>query len=266
MDIAVLGGGGAMGGLIDGSLQEAGHNVTLIDVSRNAVDMINTNGLTIEQKSGESRNIKIEASREPSSLGEMDYVINFVKWYHTECAVKSAEPMIGDKTTVLTLQNGWGNAPRIASLVGEEKVLVGVSYHSATLAEPGKVLPTDKGMTFVGELDGQHSERLKRMTDALAASDLDVTPTDNVLKVIWSKLALNACTLPTSAMLRFYVHQLVEQLMRSVSREVVTVVHTQRIEMDYDERWEPSRVFSKKLLAASVNGAGRSREITSHRD
>jgi 2-dehydropantoate 2-reductase len=258
MDIAILGGGGAMGGLIGGSLQEAGNNVTLVDVSREAVDTINTKGLTIEQKSGESRNIKVRASSDPSSLGTMDYIINFVKCYHTENAVHSARPMIGDKTTVLTLQNGWGNAPKIANIVGEEKVLVGVSYHSATLAEPGKVLHTGKGMTYVGELNGQPSERLKKITDALASSGLDVTPTGNVLKVVWSKLALNACTLPTSALLRFYAHQLVEhegtlELMRCILREVVAVAHAQNIEMDDDERWEAITNLLKKAVGGKAS-------------
>jgi 2-dehydropantoate 2-reductase len=258
MDIAILGGGGAMGGLIGGSLQEAGHNVTLIDVSQDAVNAINSKGLTIEQKSGESRTIRVRASSDPSSLGTMDYVINFVKCYHTENAVSGAKPIIGDKTTVLTLQNGWGNAPKIAGIVGEEKVLVGVSYHSATLTEPGNVLHTGKGMTFVGELNGQQSERLKKITDAFARAGLDVTPTDNVLKVVWSKLALNACTLPTSALLRFYAHQLVEhegtlELMRCILREVVAVAQAQNIEMDYNERWEAITSLLKKAVGGKAS-------------
>jgi 2-dehydropantoate 2-reductase len=258
MDIAILGGGGAMGGLIGGSLQEAGHNVTLIDVSQDAINTINSKGLTIEQKSGESRNIKINASSDPSSLGKMDYIINFVKCYHTESAVSSAKPMMGANTTVLTLQNGWGNAPKIASIVGEEKVLVGVSYHSATLAEPGKVLHTGKGMTFVGELNGHHSERLKKITDALAQSGLEVTPTDNVLNVVWSKLALNACTLPTAALLKFYAHQLVEhegtlELMRCILREVVAVANAQKIDLAYEERWEAITSLLKKAVGGKAS-------------
>ena len=41
--------------------------------------------------------------------------------------VLGASPMIGKDTAVLSLQNGWGNAPRIASIVGEERVLVGLT-------------------------------------------------------------------------------------------------------------------------------------------
>ena len=50
MRIAILGGGGAMGGLFGGYLDRAGNDVTLIDVSRAAISAINENKLVIEEK------------------------------------------------------------------------------------------------------------------------------------------------------------------------------------------------------------------------
>src|SRR5882724_322747 len=119
MKIAILGGGGAMGGIFGGYLARAGNDVTLIDVSKAAVTAINDNGLTIEEKDGSQPVIKVPASDNPASVGPVDLIINFVKCYHTEAAVRAAAPMIASDTAVLSLQNGWGNAPRIASIVGE---------------------------------------------------------------------------------------------------------------------------------------------------
>jgi 2-dehydropantoate 2-reductase len=143
----------------------------------------------------------------------------------------------------LSLQNGWGNGPRIAKIVGEEKLLIGVCYHSATVAGPGHVLHVGKGMTFMGELNGKITKRLTRIAETFKQAGIEVTPTDQVLKEIWSKLALNVCTLPTSALLRFYAPQLVQhdamlELMKALLHEVIAVAHAQRIPLDFNERWE----------------------------
>jgi 2-dehydropantoate 2-reductase len=98
-------------------------------------------------------------------------------------------------------------------------------------------------MTFVGELSGKMTERLARVAKTFNDAGIEVTTTPMVLKEIWSKLALNVCTLPTSALLRFYAPQLVQHeamldLMRDLLREVVAVAKAQNIPLDFDERWE----------------------------
>ena len=165
MKIAILGGGGAMGGIFGGYLARAGNDVTLIDVSKAAVTAINDNGLTIEEKDGSQPVIKVPASDNPASVGPVDLIINFVKCYHTEAAVRAAAPMIAGDTAVLSLQNGWGNAPRIASIVGEDRVLVGLTYHGGTLLAPGRVKHPGSGMTYIGELTGKPTERLGKVIE-----------------------------------------------------------------------------------------------------
>jgi 2-dehydropantoate 2-reductase len=70
MNFAVRGGGGAMGGLFGGGLAAAGHDVSLVDVAPAAIDAINTNGLRIEEKSGEVRTIKVGREVHLSRLAE----------------------------------------------------------------------------------------------------------------------------------------------------------------------------------------------------
>jgi 2-dehydropantoate 2-reductase len=98
-------------------------------------------------------------------------------------------------------------------------------------------------MSFIGELDGKMTERLARVADTFSKAGIEVTATPNVLKEVWSKLALNVCTLPTSALLHFYAPQLVQHeamldLMRALLREVIAVAKAQDIASDFDERWE----------------------------
>jgi 2-dehydropantoate 2-reductase len=243
MKIAIIGGAGAMGGIFGGRLAQGGVEVILLDVARQAVDEINTRGLRIEDKSGEIQTIKVKATTEPKEIGPVDLALVFVKCYHTESAVRAVAPLLADHTAVLSLQNGWGNAPRIAGIVGEERVLVGVTYNSGTVLGPGHLKHTGAGASFVGELDGTVSERVKKIAEIFNGAGLETTPSENVLQTIWSKLALNVCTLPTSALLRFYAGQLIEHddtlaLMRALLLEVVAVANAQQIALDFDERWE----------------------------
>jgi 2-dehydropantoate 2-reductase len=236
MKIAVIG-AGAMGSVIGGLLAKAGNDVTLVDVWKDAVVTINAKGLRINDEV-----VKVRATDKPADVGLVDVILIFVKCYHTEEAVRNALGMIGAETVVLSLQNGWGNGQRIAKIVGEDKLLIGVCYHSATVSAPGHVLHVGKGMTFIGELNGKVTQRLTRVAEAFQRAGIEVTPTPDVLKEIWSKLALNVCTLPTSALLRFYAPQLVQhepmlQLMKDLLHEVIAVARPQKIALDFNERW-----------------------------
>ena len=226
-----------MGSVIGGLLAKAGNDVTLVDVWKEAVQAINAKGLRINDEV-----VKVRATAEPGKIGAVDLVLVFVKCYHTEEAVRNALPLIGPETVVLSLQNGWGNGPRIAKIFGEEKLLIGVCYHSATVAGPGHVLHAGKGMTFVGELNGKMTKRLTEIAETFQKAGIEVTATQEVLKEIWSKLALNVCTLPTSALLRFYAPQLVQHepmldLMKELLQEVIAVARAQKIALDFNERW-----------------------------
>ncbi len=242
MKIAILGGGGAMGGLFGGYLARAGHDVALIDVSPAAIAAINADGLRIEEKDGSVPVIAVRATDDPATIGPVDLIVNFVKCYHTEAAIRSALPLLGHDTAILSLQNGWGNAPRIAAIAGEDRVIVGLTYHSGTLLGPGLVKHPGSGITHLGELSGDVTPRIRAVADAFQSAGIETTVSQRILDEVWKKLALNACTLPTSALLGFFAHELVAYpgtvaLMSAILREVVDVARASGIALDYDERW-----------------------------
>jgi 2-dehydropantoate 2-reductase len=258
MRIAILGGGGAMGGIFGGYLARAGNDVTLVDVAKPAINAINGEGLSIEEKDGSTPVIKVRASDDPPAVGPVDLIINFVKCYHTEAAVRAAQPMITRDTAVLSLQNGWGNAPRIASIVGEDRVLVGLTYHSGTLLGPGKVKHPGSGMTFIGELSGKTTPRLENVVSTFRDARIETTLSTRILDEVWKKLALNACTLPTSALLGFFAHELVafdgtKSLMAAILSEVVAVAQAQGIAFDYDERWAAITGLLEKAVGGKAS-------------
>src|SRR5579871_2201651 len=77
MRIAVLGGGGAMGGLFGGYLARAGEDVVLVDVSQASIDAIERDGLAIEEKDGSTATIRVKASSKPKDVSPVDLIVNF---------------------------------------------------------------------------------------------------------------------------------------------------------------------------------------------
>jgi 2-dehydropantoate 2-reductase len=258
MKIAVLGGGGAMGGLFGGYLSRAGEEVTLVDVSRPAVEAINRDGLVVEEKDGSTLNIRVKATTAAAEVGPVDLIVNFVKCYHTEAAIRSAEPMLGADTAILSLQNGWGNADRIAAVAGKSRVMVGLTYHAGTLVGPGRVRHPGIGATYVGEIDGQSSARLEAAVLAFRGAGIETIPSPHIVEEVWKKLALNVCTLPTAALLRFAAHELNQHegtrtLMRGLLAEVVAVASEQGIVLDEAERWQAITGLLEKAIGARAS-------------
>ena len=257
MKIAIIG-SGAMGGVFGALLAKGGHDVTLVDVWREGVDAINTRGLIVEQKTGERETIRVRATTTPADAGIVDVALVFVKCYHTEAAVKSALPIVGPRTVVLSLQNGWGNAARISAIVGADKVLVGVTYHSATLAGAGHVQHMAKGVTHLGGLGGAVDARLPEIAAAFTAAGIETHVSPTIREQIWSKLALNVCSLPTSSLLRCYAGDLVQRpgtvaLMQALLREVIAVATALGIKLDYTERWTAISTLLEKATTAKAS-------------
>ena len=251
MKIAILG-AGAMGSAIGALLHKVDNHVTLIEVSRAIIDAVQSRGLIIQNKAGEQETVRIAITDQPASIDIVDLLLVFVKCYHTEAAVKNALPIVGPNTTILSLQNGWGNGPRIAGIVGKERVVLGVCYHSATVLAPGQVLHAGQGKTFMGELDGTDSPRLEQIVKTFSAAGITVEPSGQVLKEIWSKLALNVATLPTSSAVRVTADHLLDTpemqaLMKGLLQEVVLVANAQNIPLDFNERWDAITALLRKL-------------------
>jgi 2-dehydropantoate 2-reductase len=257
MKIAILG-AGAMGGLFGGFLTKAGNDVILIDVWREAVESMRAKGLRIDNQREASEVIPVQAQTDPAKVGPVDLVVVLVKCVNTEKAVQSSKSLLGPETVVVTLQNGWGNASRIAKIVGAERVLAGVTYHSATVLGPGHLRHTGGGATYIGELSGNISNRLLGIGEIFKAAGLEVVLSENITREIWSKLLLAACTLPTSALLGFTSGKLIEhqgtmQLMRGILHEAIEVARAQGINLDETERWKAITDAEKHYAGAKAS-------------
>jgi len=236
MKIAVVG-AGAMGSLFGGFLAEAGNDVHLIDVNAEHVAALNKNGLSIESNK-ERRTIPVHATQDPSSVGIMDLVIIQVKTYATRAAAESALPMIGAQPVVATMQNGIGNVEIVGGVVGEDKVIGGVTRHGAAYLGPGKIRHAVDAATVIGELDGSTTPRLLRICDVLNEAKLNASISSNIQGDIWSKAIINVPANPLCAILRIPTRELVEhesirEIMRMAEEEVIKVAEAKGIKLAF---------------------------------
>lgn len=239
MKLAVVG-AGAMGGSLAAHAARAGHDVTVVDAAPEVVAAVRDGGIEVEAPEGAFR-AAVGATGEPAEVGVADAVVLFVKAQHTAAAARSIAPLVGPDTAVATLQNGWGNADRIAAEVARSQLVIGVTYNSCTARGPGRVVHSGRGPTVVGPYSGDDLSRATAVAALLDGSGWAATATADVRTEIWRKLVLNCATLPTSALTRLPAGALGEpgalrDLVDAVAAEAVAVAVAQGLDVDVEER------------------------------
>jgi 2-dehydropantoate 2-reductase len=230
-----------MGGLCAARLAAGGVPVVVVDVSTDVVAAIATSGLVV-QTGEETETVHLPATTDPHEVGAADIVFFFVKAQHTAAAARLAQPLVSGSTTVVSLQNGWGNADALAAVFPPAHLVMGVTYHSATVLAPGHVAHTGHGATLVGPyLDGAPLARAEAVRQVLVRGGIEATVTPQVKTEIWKKLILNAATLPTAALTRLRAGDLGEpgalrDLVDALAAEAVAVACAQGYDVDLHER------------------------------
>src|SRR4030043_1463057 len=138
MKMCILG-SGALGSSIGAVLTEAGLEVYLIDTWAEHVNAMNRQGLKLREDSSE-RIVEVRAATDCRGIGPADLILVLVKSYHTKEAIKNAGPIIGDKTAVLSFQNGLGNEETLAEVVGKEHLIGGGGVCGGGRLGPGPVV------------------------------------------------------------------------------------------------------------------------------
>ncbi len=182
MQVAVIG-AGAVGCYYGGLLLKAGHDVTFIGRQPH-VDAINANGLLLDTQTFKGH-LPAKAATDTAALAAPDLVLVCVKSADTEQAGRSLAGRLNAKTSVLSLQNGVDNAPRLAAVTGHA-VIPAVVYVGSEMAGPGHIRHHGGGDLAIG--DSPVSEALVR---TLQAAGIGATIADDIEITLWSKLIIN---------------------------------------------------------------------------
>jgi 2-dehydropantoate 2-reductase len=197
MKIAIIG-AGAMGCLY-GAYLSVNNEVILIDSSQTQVKAVNENGLTLLED-GTEHIYPMKAVLSGTDIGTADLIIVFVKSIDTYAAVEANRKLIGASTLVMTLQNGAGNDRDIMNFARKENIIIGTSKHNSVSFGPGKIHHTAKGVTTVGAMEP--SSRVDApIVAALKDAGLEAEVSDDIQRIIWSKLFVNISVNTLTALL-----------------------------------------------------------------
>jgi len=217
--VAVLG-AGAMGCLFGGLMAEKGLDVILIDVWKEHVDSINSKGLKMDGHGGD-RYIKIKATTDPSTLKPVDAIIIMCKATALEKALTNAKNIIGDKTMLMSFQNGIGHEAIMQKIAGKEKVLGGTTTQASNVLGPGHIKNHAALPSWIGEYEGGMSDRVKDLAETFTAHNLETIAVPDIKKRKWMKLFALTAIGPLSSIFDLHHTDLyISNKNQEVSREL----------------------------------------------
>ena len=180
-----------MGSVYAALFASAGNEVWAIDRWGEHIDAIRARGLRLEGASGD-RTVKISATTDTREAGTCDLVILATKAMHVAQAAESVKPLLGKETPVLSIQNGLGGPDTAASILGRERVMVGVvGGFGASMRGPGHAHHNGWELVRLGEFGGPITPRLKQVETLWSGAGFRVKVFDDIDQLVWEKLICN---------------------------------------------------------------------------
>ncbi len=250
----VLVGAGALGSVLGGYFAQVGAEVTL--VARKAhVEAIRRDGLRIGGRRGEQVVRNLQATADPAEVTSADLLVLGVKSYDTEETLTSLRHLRGRVGAALSVQNGGGKDEALAEAFGREAVVGATTLVGATMPEPGRVLHTNDGWTWIGELDGRVTPRVEQIADLFRQSKLPIEVRPDIRTAIWCKLNQMVPAAALSYVTRLHMHQIyldrdLATLFVEMSREVAQVAGRLKIPLADFRGFEVKTVCTRPLEEA----------------
>jgi len=265
MKIAIYG-AGAIGGFLGARLLEAGHDVWFL-ARRDHLAAMRDKGLRVISDEFGDKTYPVQATDDPAAAGVVDYVLVGVKGHVLPSIAALCEPLLGDETAVVSMQNGlpWWyfhgvegeRGSRIECVdpdglverhLAPSRAIGGIAYISCSVPEPGVIRHTE-GLRFpMGEPDGSRSPRIKALSEALRKGGLKAPIRADIRHELWVKLLGNGIFNPLSALTRKTMIEMLDfpetkELVRLAMHEIRETASAVGVQLAFsvDQRLEGAR-------------------------
>ena len=186
--VAIVG-TGALGGWYAGLLALAGHRVRCL--ARRDAEVLARDGLRLRTAEGERRARLDAVAREPEALGRSEIVIVTGKATGNAVLPGLAARLAAPGATLVTLQNGMGNAEALAAVAEPGRVVAGLCFVCINRLEPGLIETTLPGHVRLAAAEGPAGDRVRDVAALLAGAGVDARAEDSLESVLWRKLCWN---------------------------------------------------------------------------
>lgn len=248
-------GAGAIGGTIGAYLDEAGYDVTLVDVSNEHISTIRESGLRITGVR-DDRIFRPRAILAEDLRGPLGPIFLCVKGHFTEGAVRELEPLLAPDGYIVSLQNGLNEA-LIAERVGRERTVGAFVHFGADLLEPGLIQLGYEETIRIGELNGRITPRLESLREAFGHA-MPTRVTENIWGYLWGKLVFGATGFVVSCVDAPVAEIIDDPLGRSLCRAAsVEAYLVARMQVD---KVEPIGEFEPEMFAPGKDMEARADE------
>jgi 2-dehydropantoate 2-reductase len=250
----LVAGAGAIGAYLGARMAQAGFDVTLFARGPHLRAM-QERGVQVKSSEGDfEARPRIASSLE--EVGEVDAVFLGVKAHSLPQLAPQLTPVLGQNTTVVSMQNGvpwwffqgfggeWEGMRLervdpggvISEAIEARRVVGSIVYFSTEIIAPGVVQHTEGNRITLGEPEGTRSDRSRRIAEALVASGLRCPVTTRIRHEIWVKILGNVAFNPVSALTGATLVQMardpdVSVLIRNIMREAEAVASKLGLEL-----------------------------------
>jgi len=167
------------------------------------------------------------SSIEPLRNIKFDLIILTVKAYDTEAAVEQVAQLVGERTLMISAQNGYGNYEIISEIIGRKHALLARIIFGVKLLKPGSAEVT----VFADDVRiGQPHNAVDRkkildVAEMFTSAGIPTSYAENVYAVLWDKILYNAAMNPLGAILECTYGQLAENAhTRGIMNEIIDEV------------------------------------------
>lgn len=234
----LIAGAGAMACLTGGKLKASGEEVRLYNRLNSHVETINEQGLRIVEKDNSVTQIKLDVVQDVKADEQVDILLVLLKAQANEAVLGKLRGKLSEKTLIITMQNGIGNAETIQQLFPLNTVVSGTLGHGASVEHDGTILHRGWGTNYLGNVEqGTPSNTLEAFARKLTEAGMKTDVSADVKAVIWNKLFVNAAFNSVTALTRLKNGDILntpegEDLLRAVTKEAVLVARAEGVDAD----------------------------------